>query len=121
AAITISAGNLPQLPDRLASDCCLHSHFCANGRAVGNRADAFDFDPGVAIAVVPVEKISAAGTIVCHEQIEKAVLVIVSPRTARTRIPDIIRKASFSDLRKCAVSVVVVEKVLLATGVGHEQ
>ncbi len=85
-----------QLPELLALDGGQHPHFGSNPRPVRNRADALDFQPGIAVAVVVVEEILDQGTGVGpgrDQQIQEPVVVIVDPAAesaseSRTAIVD---------------------------------
>ena len=80
-----TARNHSQLPEGFSSDGCAQPHLVADGGAIGDGADAAHFDPSIAVPVIAIEKVflywpdSAS---VRHEQIQKAVIVIITPITA---------------------------------------
>src|SRR6266487_4875491 len=70
-----------QLPHGLSTNGCLHSDFGPNGRAVGNGAHQFEFEPTITVAVVAIEAIGyrAAFPASGYDQVQETVVVVVAP------------------------------------------
>src|SRR5262245_45918882 len=111
-----AAGEFLQLPESFSADARLDAHLCAYRTPIGNRADESELDPVVRVAVVEVE--GASRRISANSQIEKAIVVVVTPR-AGERTNGIVRDASSGHARESPVAIVVVE-VIFSRGVGDE-
>src|SRR5213075_2288498 len=81
---------------------------------------ATDLEPRVRVAVVVVKRIWAASLPVRHEEIEEPVIVVITPG-GPGRVPAIIDDAASGDLAEGAIAVVVIERVVLAGIVRHEE
>jgi len=104
-----------QLPERLAPDRRLHSHFRADGLPIRDRARQSDFEPVVRIAIVAVKQVgelneNGSG----DEQIQEPVLIVIGPRTKGRGGSGVIRRAAAAHARETPVAVVVMDGVGLA-------
>ena len=122
ALATAAARNLAELPHDLPPDRRFDPDFGADGGAVRKGPDQFEVDPVIAIAVVVIEKISLAGKIsVRHIQIQEPVVVVIAPSRG-DGLDGFIDGSGVGDFGKCAIAVVVEEKVsrVPVKPIGHE-
>src|SRR5437588_680635 len=117
ARIAAASGNFAHLPPDLAGPNCFHANFCSDSRAIGNATDALNDQPVVLVSVISIEKVVLIVQ-VRNEQVEIAVVIIVTPGTAKGTAA-VRRKGPSSNSLKGAIAVVVIEKVVLIV-VGHE-
>src|SRR5437773_1801458 len=119
AANTLTAGDLAQLPSIRTANHRLHTNLRADAGAIGNYADQFNAHPTIAVPVVPVEKVSlvfivarASVAAIPHEEVQKPVVVVVTPGAAQ-RFSTVVGRAAGGNLGEAAIAIVVVEKVVL--------
>src|SRR5437867_302524 len=101
-----------QLPKRLSADGGLHAYLRADGRAIGNSADALDFEPIVRVAVVAIQGVvfGADDPAVRYEQIQETVIVVVAPG-ATYGIGNVLHRTAAKNPREGTVAIVVIESI----------
>ncbi len=116
-----------QLPQGLSTNGCLHSDFGPNGRAVGNGAHQFEFEPAITVAVVAIEAIGyrAAFPASGQEQVQETVVVVVAPCATHGISSVVVHKAAGKYPGEGAVAIVVIEIIYAGTdsdfAMRHEQ
>src|SRR6266496_1842200 len=107
APVIAPTGNLPHLPEGFSANGRFQAHLCANRRAVRHSPDELKIGPVVAIAIVPVEKVVFAfgGPTVGNEQVEKTVVVVVTPG-APSRVAKVVYKTAGTDFGERPVPIV---------------
>src|SRR5437868_3889337 len=117
ARIAAASGNFAHLPPDLAGPNCFHANFCSDSRAIGNATDALNDQPVVLVSVISIEKVVLIVQ-VRNEQIEKAIIVVISPGGPITD-GSVVDQASGGDLRKGAIPIVVIQKIILPGTIGR--
>src|SRR4030095_10129270 len=82
--------------------------------------DAAHLEPGVRVAVVPIEKVRSAALPVRDEEIEEAVVVVIAPRTTGG-IAAVVHDAAGGHFGERAIAVVVIERLILPGTVGDKE
>src|SRR5437667_11318020 len=102
--LAVAAEDFSHLPHGLAPNRPLDPHLGPYARVVGDCADQSDREPGVAVAVVMIEKVrQQCSTIeqrpeptVGYEQIEESVVIVVHPNRPMASAK-VVHQAAFSD------------------------
>src|SRR5262245_48311261 len=100
-----AAGYFAELPGGLGlvSKRRFHTHLGTDPSAVRSRPNTLYLQPVIRVAVVPIKKVGTATAPIRHEEIEKAVIIVIGPRAA-CRVAAIIDQAASEDSIKGAVS-----------------
>src|SRR5437762_2833715 len=101
-----AARDLAQLPAAHPTGAGFDAHLGPDGGTVRDSPDQFDREPSVAVAVIAVEVIAATVASGC-EQVQEAVVVIVSPSTT-PGITVFVDRAAGGNLGKGPIAIVVI-------------
>src|SRR5882724_4282824 len=131
---SLAAGDGPELPATLATVESLHTHLSPDCGPVGHGAHQLHVQPGVAVAIVVIEKRRLWRGSKCplrDKEIQEAVVVVVAPAGALALGDEIRHQPAVGHFRERAVAVVVVEEVVgvwwtqvgigIAVTNGHEE
>src|SRR5262245_17568126 len=83
--INRTGANLAHLPKGLAVDGSFYPHLGGDGGAVRARANRFEDDPMIGVAVVSKEAVlygTVIGILTAHNEVEEAIVVEIAPRRA---------------------------------------